>query len=86
MKLIFGAGGIYGSFLFYGIFQEAIFHFKAPDGTSFTHSRNENPSTKLMRMCFFTLGTQFKQTWFLQLLEAAANVFFGYIGLKVFGM
>lgn len=29
IELLIGAGGIYSAFLFYGVYQEAIFHFKA---------------------------------------------------------
>ena len=35
LKLIFGAGGIYASFLYYGTLQEDVFHYKAADGTRF---------------------------------------------------
>jgi hypothetical protein len=28
VQLLIGAGGIYSAFLFYGLYQEAIFHFK----------------------------------------------------------
>jgi len=61
LKLIIGAGGIYGAFLYYGTLQEDVFHYKAADGTSF------------------------KAAWFLQAVEALANVLFGLVGLLAFG-
>merc|ERR1719469_777040 len=35
VKLIFGAGGIYAAFLYYGSLQEDVFRFVGADGTSF---------------------------------------------------
>ena len=35
IKLLIGAGGIYGAFLYYGSLQEDVFRYKASDGTSF---------------------------------------------------
>ena len=35
-KLLIGAGGIYGAFLYYGTLQESVFHYKANDGSMFT--------------------------------------------------
>ena len=35
LKLLFGAGGIYASFLYYGTLQEDVFHYKAADGSRF---------------------------------------------------
>ena len=35
LKLIIGAGGIYGAFLYYGTLQEDVFHYTAPDGSKF---------------------------------------------------
>lgn len=61
MKLLIGAGGIYGAFLYYGSLQEDVFRYTAEDGTSF------------------------KQAWFLQVLEALANVIVGFAGLKLTG-
>jgi solute carrier family 35 (UDP-galactose transporter), member B1 len=61
LKLIIGAGGIYGAFLYYGSLQEDVFRFVAPDGTSF------------------------KQAWFLQVLEALANVVIGFVGMQLSG-
>lgn len=61
VKLLLGAGGIYGAFLYYGSLQEDVFRFVAPDGTSF------------------------KQAWFLQVLEALANVIIGFIGMQITG-
>jgi len=61
-KLIFGAGGIYAAFLYYGSLQEDVFRFVGADGTSF------------------------KQAWFLQVLEALANVVVGGLGLYATGM
>ena len=61
VKLLIGAGGIYGAFLYYGSLQEDVFRFVAPDETSF------------------------KQAWFLQVLEALANVIIGFVGMQVTG-
>lgn len=61
MKLLIGAGGIYGAFLYYGSLQEDVFRFVAPDETSF------------------------KQAWFLQVLEALANVIVGFVGMQLVG-
>jgi len=61
VKLAFGAGGIYASFLYYGSLQEDVFNHVAEDGSSF------------------------KQAWFLQVLEAAANVIVGAMGLYFSG-
>lgn len=62
MKLLIGAGGIYGAFLYYGSLQEDVFRFvSSVDGTSF------------------------KQAWFLQVLEALANVVIGFIGMQITG-
>jgi solute carrier family 35 (UDP-galactose transporter), member B1 len=61
LKLIIGAGGIYGAFLYYGSLQEDVFRFVSPDGVSF------------------------KQAWFLQVLEALANVIIGFIGMQITG-
>lgn len=60
-KLIIGAGGIYGAFLYYGSLQEDVFRFTAEDGSTF------------------------KQAWFLQVLEALANVVIGFIGMLIQG-
>lgn len=35
VKLLIGAGGIYGAFLYYGTLQEDVFHYKAADGSKF---------------------------------------------------
>jgi UDP-galactose transporter B1 len=61
LKLMIGAGGIYGTFLYYGSLMEDVFRYKSDDGTAFT------------------------QAWFLQMLEAFANVFVGYIGMRLSG-
>lgn len=37
-QLLFGAGGIYASFLYYGSLQEDVFRYAAEDGTKFTHA------------------------------------------------
>lgn len=60
-KLLIGAGGIYGAFLYYGSLQEDVFRYTAEDGSSF------------------------KQAWFLQVLEALANVVIGFIGMQLMG-
>ena len=36
LQLLFGAGGIYASFLYYGSLQEDVFRYEAEDGTKFT--------------------------------------------------
>lgn len=61
VKLIIGAGGIYGAFLYYGSLQEDVFRYTAEDGSSF------------------------KQAWFLQVLEALANVIIGFVGMQLMG-
>jgi hypothetical protein len=61
LRLIFGAGGIYAAFLYYGSLQEDVFRYTSEDGTSFD------------------------QAWFLQFLEALANVCVGFLGMKVAG-
>jgi hypothetical protein len=60
-KLIFGAGGIYVAFIYYGSLQEDVFNFKAPDGSTFQFA------------------------WFLQFLEALANIVVGYMGRRLVG-
>lgn len=61
VKLLIGAGGIYGAFLYYGSLQEDVFRFAASDGSKFT------------------------QAWFLQVLEALANVIVGFVGMTLSG-
>uniref|UniRef100_A0A7S2EHY8 Sugar phosphate transporter domain-containing protein n=1 Tax=Trieres chinensis TaxID=1514140 RepID=A0A7S2EHY8_TRICV len=61
VKLIIGAGGIYGAFLYYGSLQEDVFRYQSADGSSF------------------------KQAWFLQVLEALANVVIGFAGMQLSG-
>lgn len=61
VKLLIGAGGIYGAFLYYGSLQEDVFRYTAAD------------------------GTQFKQAWLLQVLEALANVLIGLAGMQLTG-
>ena len=61
LRLIFGAGGIYAAFLYYGSLQEDVFRYTSEDGASFD------------------------QAWFLQFLEALANVCVGFLGMKVAG-
>jgi len=60
IKLVVGAGGIYGAFLYYGSLQEDVFRYVSPVN-----------------------GQSFQQAWFLQVMEAAANVIVGYIGLHL---
>ena len=36
LKLLIGAGGIYGAFLYHGTLQEGVFNFKDGKGTNFT--------------------------------------------------
>ena len=61
MKLVIGAGGIYGAFLYYGAMQEAVFTYEGKH------------------------GNKFKAAWFLQAVEALANVVVGAAGLYVTG-
>ena len=61
IKLLIGAGGIYGAFLYYGSLQEDVFRYASAS------------------------GKQFKQAWFLQVLEALVNVMFGFAGMSVMG-
>jgi solute carrier family 35 (UDP-galactose transporter), member B1 len=61
VKLLIGAGGIYGAFLYYGSLQEDVFRYTAED------------------------GSQFKQAWLLQVLEALANVVIGFVGMQITG-
>mmetsp|Transcript_18187 Transcript_18187/g.25237 ORF Transcript_18187/g.25237 Transcript_18187/m.25237 type:complete len:408 (-) Transcript_18187:97-1320(-) len=61
VKLLIGAGGIYGAFLYYGSLQEDVFRYTSADGIAF------------------------KQAWFLQVLEALANVLIGFIGMQLSG-
>lgn len=56
LKFLFGAGGIWSAYLYYGSLQEDVFRYRGADGEAFT------------------------QAWFLQFLEALANVIVGYIG------
>ncbi|KAL3804317.1 hypothetical protein HJC23_011245 [Cyclotella cryptica] len=37
-QILFGAGGIYASFLYYGSLQEDVFRYTAEDGNKFTHA------------------------------------------------
>lgn len=61
VKLLIGAAGIYGSFLYYGSLQEDVFRYTSADGVAFT------------------------QAWFLQALEALANVVLGFVGMLITG-
>lgn len=56
LKFIFGAGGIWTAYLYYGSLQEDVFRYRGSNDEAFT------------------------QAWFLQFLEALANVIVGYIG------
>lgn len=56
LKFLFGAGGIWSAYLYYGSLQEDVFRYRGTDGEAFT------------------------QAWFLQFLEALANVIVGCIG------
>lgn len=38
LGLLFGAGGIYAAFLYYGSLQEDVFGYEAPDGSKFTQA------------------------------------------------
>ena len=62
LRLLFGAGGIYAAFLYYGSLQEDVFSYESPAG-----------------------GEKFTQAWFLQFLEAMANVAVGFVGMKLAG-
>lgn len=60
-KLMIGAGGIYAAFMYYGVMQEAVYQYKAEDGSKFTAN------------------------WFLQAIEAFANVAVAALGMAVTG-
>jgi solute carrier family 35 (UDP-galactose transporter), member B1 len=60
-KLLFGAGGIYVAFLWYGSLQEDVFLFQTDDGSKFTF------------------------VWFLQCMEASANIVVGVMGRRLAG-
>ena len=36
IKLLIGAAGIYGAFLYYGLLQEDVLTYTSPDGVKFT--------------------------------------------------
>lgn len=61
MKFLFGAGGIWCAYLYYGSLQEDVFLFTSESGDKFT------------------------QAWFLQFLEALANVLVGWMGRQLTG-
>lgn len=60
VNLLFGVGGIYAAFLYYGSLQEDVLTYRAAD------------------------GSKFKYSWFLQILEAAANVALGSVCMLAF--
>jgi UDP-galactose transporter B1 len=60
LKFIFGAGGIWSAYLYYGSLQEDVFRYRGA-----SHDGQEEA---------------FTQAWFLQFVEALANVIVGYIG------
>ena len=68
LKLLFGAGGIYASFLMFGYLSEEILSTKG--GYTCPHEGA-------------LFGTQFKSVWFLQFVEALANVVIGFVGMKL---
>ena len=39
LELLFGAGGIYAAFLYYGSLQEDVFRYAREEGDMFTHVR-----------------------------------------------
>ncbi len=51
LKLLFGAGGIYAAFLYYGSLQEDVFHYKSVDGEKFKYVWFLQA---LGNICFFT--------------------------------
>jgi hypothetical protein len=59
LKFVFGAGGIWMAYLYYGSLQEDVFRYRGNSDEAFT------------------------QAWFLQFLEALANVIVGYIGRRI---
>jgi UDP-galactose transporter B1 len=61
LKFLFGAGGIWCAYLYYGSLQEDVFLFTSESGDKFT------------------------QAWFLQFLEALANVLVGWMGRQLTG-
>jgi len=55
-QLIFGAGGIYGAFLYYGTLQEDVLNFKAADGTKFKEAWFLTAIEALANVVFGAIG------------------------------
>lgn len=56
LKLLFGAGGIYSAFLYYGALQEDVFHYVASDGTMFKQAWFLQALEALMNVLFGIVG------------------------------
>ncbi|KAK1734774.1 UAA transporter family protein [Skeletonema marinoi] len=56
MQLLFGAGGIYASFLYYGSLQEDVFRYESEDGTKFTHAWYLQVLESLANVIFGTIA------------------------------
>jgi len=70
VKLVIGTAGIYTAFLYYGLLQEDVLTYQAPDAGS---GKNLTP------------GGKFTQAWLLQTVEALANVVIGFAGRAIVG-
>ncbi|KAL7499524.1 hypothetical protein ACHAWT_008131 [Skeletonema menzelii] len=56
IQLLFGAGGIYASFLYYGSLQEDVFRYESEDGTKFTHAWYLQVLESLANVTFGTIA------------------------------
>jgi UDP-galactose transporter B1 len=56
LQLLFGAGGIYASFLYYGSLQEDVFRYESEDGTKFTHAWYLQVIESLANVIFGTIA------------------------------
>lgn len=56
MQLLFGAGGIYASFLYYGSLQEDVFRYESEDGIKFTHAWYLQVLESLANVLFGTIA------------------------------
>jgi len=59
IKLIIGALGIYGAFLYYGVYQEDVFDYKGKDGSRFKSVWMMNAVEALANVFVAALGLQF---------------------------
>lgn len=59
LQLLFGAGGIYASFLYYGSLQEDVFRYESEDGSKFTHAWYLQVVESLANVIFGTIALIF---------------------------